>query len=67
VAEVLRDASSRRTSVIMSPSVEAVLENKDELIEQSDFTFGGGEWYPSLQKTVSLLSKLHASLPVSFL
>lgn len=51
---------------MMSPSVEAAIGESEGFTEKLDLAFGGGEWYPSLQKTVSLLSKLHSSLPVMF-
>ncbi|KAJ2999451.1 Golgi transport complex subunit 3 [Globomyces sp. JEL0801] len=48
----------------LSPTVEAALESAEigEVgIEKP--TFGGGEWYPTLQRTMKLLQKLHGSVP----
>jgi predicted AAA+ superfamily ATPase len=62
----------RKSSVIMSPLAEAAFIkpiNSEDLkpTNSEDLTsvFGGGEWYPTLQRTVTLLAKIHSSLPVS--
>lgn len=63
VAEVLKNTTPRRSSVNISPTVQKTI-NQDPMSAPPEFVLGGGEWYPSLQKTISILSKLHSSLPV---
>lgn len=58
---MLRDSVGRRESIAMSPTFEASF-NIDE--EHYSSALGGGEWFPTLQKTMTLLAKLHSSLPV---
>jgi uncharacterized protein YaaR (DUF327 family) len=65
VADVLESEvlPHRRSSVVLSPSIEAALDPKDVSHHSMENLFGGGEWYPTVQRTVSLLSKLHGCLP----
>lgn len=48
----------------MSPKVEEALDKSEEVEEKLELAVGGGEWFPTVQKTISILAKLHASLPV---
>jgi uncharacterized protein YaaR (DUF327 family) len=65
VADVLESEvlPHRRSSVVLSPTIEAALEPKEITHHSMENLFGGGEWYPTVQRTVSLLSKLHGCLP----
>lgn len=72
VASVLDDVASpfiarRSSSIAMDPNAEAVFSNSGEhelATPLMNNTFGGGEWFPTLQRTVNLITKLHSSLPV---
>ena len=73
VTDILSEPSPilprRRSSVAMSPTAEAAFiqpgTSEDAVASTvAPSAFGGGEWYPTLQRTVNLLSKIHSSLPV---
>lgn len=75
VTDILSEPSPilprRRSSVAMSPTAEAAFiqpgTSEDAVASTvAPSAFGGGEWYPTLQRTVNLLSKIHSSLPVRF-
>lgn len=65
VEEVLDSEISRRTSVAVPLNLEAAIENRSEslVLGFENSAVGGGEWYPTLQKTISLLTKLYGCLP----
>lgn len=74
VTEILSEPSPilprRRSSVAMSSTTEAAFIHpgaNDDVVATTvtSNAFGGGEWYPTLQRTVILLSRIHSSLPVS--
>jgi hypothetical protein len=53
----------------MSAIAEAAFIKPEDGTEESlsagaPSAFGGGEWYPTLQRTITLLAKIHSSLPV---
>ncbi|KAJ3323590.1 Golgi transport complex subunit 3 [Boothiomyces sp. JEL0866] len=47
----------------ISPSLSSAFETETPVIHEADKSFGGGEWYPTLQRTMNLLAKLHGAIP----
>ncbi|KAJ3256863.1 Golgi transport complex subunit 3 [Boothiomyces macroporosus] len=47
----------------ISPSLSSAFESEPPVIQEVDKSFGGGEWYPTLQRTMNLLAKLHGAIP----
>ncbi|KAJ3275146.1 Golgi transport complex subunit 3 [Terramyces sp. JEL0728] len=46
----------------ISPSLSSAFESEPP-VQEADKSFGGGEWYPTLQRTMNLLAKLHGAIP----
>jgi hypothetical protein len=55
------DETANSESPAISSRIEAALMSAEVAEEQM---MGSGEWYPTLQKTINLLSKVYGCIPV---
>jgi hypothetical protein len=67
VDQILGKASKemeRRSSIAISPSLEKLEGEITTSPNENEVAFGAGEWYPTTQRTMILLSKLYGVLEV---